>query len=244
MQSLFQAIGALVAVILVSGAVSLGIFKLEGDTLPDNPPVEVPDEQVTVTSPREVVVGELVKLSAEGKLVKWKCFPFNPDCEVYGEKGEKLAISFRKPGQYRIVFAIYNRGNLEIKDIEITVVDKHDPVIIDDDPVTVPQPLTQNVLLWCKEFGIDKEVARSLGENFAAVSKEIKIGQLTSADEVITRTAELNSSLDLSSAEQVLAKIQTYLINASDEGSLDSMESHSTVWMAISEGFRVYATRT
>lgn len=243
MQSLFQAIGALVAVILVSGAVSLGIFKLEGNTLPDNPPVEVPDEQVTVASPREVVVGELVKLIADGKLVKWKCFPFNPDCEVYGESGEKFAISFRKPGQYRIVFAIYNRGNLEIKDIEITVVDKQPTVVIDDDPV-VPQPLTQNVLLWCQEFGIDKGICKSLSENFAAVAKEIKIGQLTTADEVITRTAELNSSLDLSTAEGVLAKIQTYLINASDEGSLDSMESHATVWMAISEGFQVYASRT
>jgi len=245
MQSLLQSVGALVAVAIVSAVTALGIFKLEGDALPE-PPVPVPDETVDVTAPREVVVGEMVRLVAEGKLVKWRCFPMNPDCEVYGEKGEKYVISFREPGQYLIVFAVYNRGVLEIKHVDLVVKAKEPDVVIppdDDDPVIAPQPLTQNVLLWCEESGAKKDVCLALSKNFATVAREIRDGQLTTPDEVISRTAELNSSLDLASTEAVLAKIQAYLINAADTGSLDSMNSHALVWAAISEGFSVYAER-
>lgn len=245
MKSLLQAVGALVAVAIVSAVTALGIFKLEGDVLPE-PPVPVTDEVVEVDAPREVVVGEMVRLVAEGKLVKWRCFPSNPDCEVYGEKGEKYAISFREPGQFLIIFAVYYRGNLEIKHVDI-VVKAPDVVIPDppdpDDPVIVPQPLTQNVLVWCNETNTDKVVCALLSKHFGLVAQEIKRGELTTPDEVISRTAELNSSLDLASAEAVLAKIQAYLINASDTGSLNSMSSHALVWAAISEGFKVYAER-
>lgn len=245
MKSLLQVVGALVAVAIVSAVTALGIFKLEGDALP-GPPVPVPDEVVEVDAPREVVVGEMVRLVAEGKLVKWQCFPCNPDCEVYGEKGEKCAISFRKTGQYLLVFAVYNRGDLEIRHVdivvkapEIVVPDPPDP----DDPVVAPQPLTQNVVVWCNETSADKVVCALLGKHFALVTQEIKRGELTTPDEVISRTAELNSSLDLASAEAVLAKIQAYLINASDTGSLNSMNNHALVWAAISEGFKAYAER-
>ena len=112
-----------------------------------------------------------------------------------------------------------------------------------DDPVIAPQPLTQNVLIWCDESGAKKDVCLALSKNFSIVYQEITSGQLTTPDEVISRTAELNSSLDLASAEAVLAKIQAYLINAADTGSLNSMNSHALVWAAISEGFKTYAER-
>jgi len=245
MKDLLQAIGALIAVAVVSAAISLAVFKIEGGGFSDSP-IPVPEDTVVVDGPREVVVGEMVRLTAEGKLVKWQCFPMNPDCQVFGEKGEQFAISFRKPGEYLIVFAVYNRGELEIRHFDIVVTGKKpDPDEPEDpeDPIVTSQPLTQDVLLWCTDAEVDKELAVSLSKNFSKVYQEIEAGELTSPDEVITRTAELNSSLDLSSAEEVLGKIQAYLINASDIGSLGSMDSHALVWAAISEGFGKYADR-
>ena len=46
--------------------------RLEADVLP-------------ISAPRVIEVGEMLKLSAEGELVKWRCFPQTDDCEVYGD---------------------------------------------------------------------------------------------------------------------------------------------------------------
>ena len=180
-------------------------------------------------------VGELCRFLADGEIVRWKCLPATPDGESYGEHNENYVVSFRKPGVYTVIAAIYSEGELTIhtQPVEVggfTPVDPTDPTVqVDVDP-----ELVGKVVGWVKKYKVSKETCTALASNFSQVASEIGKGELTTTGAIISRTAELNQNLTLD--ENLMAELQVYLTSQSDLGNLKTPEQHMVVWNSIAKG--------
>ena len=204
-------------------------------------------------------VGELVHLSAKGKDVEWTVLPPVADTQVFGENGQNMVVSFRKPGTYTVVAAILDDHGVHINTLEIKVdVDAPigpDPGDSDDnsgpdgpvvpkptpDVVVIENPLAKKVANLAKDGNMTPEIAAQLGLIFNRVAEEIDTGKLVTAQGVITRTAGLSRELSLRDYADTMDSIQRILSAKAENGELDSMEQHATVWKSISEGFIIYS---
>ena len=183
-------------------------------------------------------VGELVRFLADGELVRWECLPNTGDSESYGEHNENYVVSFRQPGQYTVIAAIYGNGDLAIHSQTVTVggtvaVDPIKPL----PPVGKVDPeLVSKVEGWVGKYQVEKQAAAALSQSFSQVSAGIKEGTLTTPGQIITRTAELNSDIPLN--EGLMAELQAYLTSRSDAGTLLTAEQHLVVWNSIALGLK------
>lgn len=183
-------------------------------------------------------VGELCRFLAEGEIVRWECLPATSDSESYGAHNENYVVSFRKPGTYTIVAAIYNQGELTIHTQPVTVdgvipidpVDPTDPTT----PATTDAELVGKVVEWVKKYKVEREVCIALASNFSLVATEIAAGDLTTTGAIISRTAEMNQDLTLN--EHLMAELQAYLTSQSDLGNLKTPEQHLVAWNSIAKG--------
>jgi hypothetical protein len=183
-------------------------------------------------------VGELVRFLAEGEIVRWECLPKTSDSESYGEHNENYVVSFRKPGTYTVIAAIYVEGELTIHTQDVTVEGPPEPP---PPPVVVPDPeieakVVDKVKSWVAKYQVEKELCLALAANFDAVAREIKAKDLITPGQIINRTAELNSDLTLN--EGLMAELQAYLTSQADVGNLVTAEEHLVVWNSISKGLK------
>jgi hypothetical protein len=183
-------------------------------------------------------VGELVRFLAEGDLVRWECLPKTSDSESYGEHNENYVVSFRKPGVYTVVAAIYAGGELTIHTQAVTVEGPPPPPppTPTPTPVKVDVDLEQKVLGWAKKYQVDRDTCISLSSNFSTVAKRIESGELITPGQIITATANLNSDLKLN--EGLMAELQAYLTSQADMGNLRTTEQHLVVWNSIAKGLK------
>lgn len=183
-------------------------------------------------------VGELCRFLAEGEIVRWQCLPATSDSESYGEHGENYVVSFRKPGVYTVVAAIYDKGELTIHTQPVTVdgiipigpVDPTNPT----DPVSLDTELVGKVVGWVKKYKVEREVCIKLASNFSQVASEIAKGDLQTTASIISRTAEMNQDLTLN--ENLMAELQAYLTSQADLGNLKTPEQHLVAWNSIAKG--------
>ena len=183
-------------------------------------------------------VGELVRFLAEGELVRWECLPQTSDSESYGPNNENYVVSFRKPGVYNIIAAIYVEGELSIHTQPVTVegttvvVNPIDPVT----PVRIDQELARKVTSWCQKYSVDSETCALLASNFSQVAALTEKGDLITPGQIISKTAEMNADLTLD--ENLMAELQAYLTSQSDLGNLKTPEQHVVAWNSIAKGLR------
>jgi len=176
-------------------------------------------------------VGELVRFLAEGELVKWECLPHTSDSESYGDHNENFVVSFRKPGTYTVVAAIYNEGKLDIHTQEVKV----GGIVVDPiKPIGIDAELVSKVAEWVQKYKVDPVICQQLSANFTKVAVEIQEKKVSSPGQIITRTAELNSDLKLN--EGLMAELQAYLTSQADAGNLMTAEQHLVVWNSIAAG--------
>lgn len=178
-------------------------------------------------------VGELCRFLSEGEIVRWDCLPKTKDSESYGSHNENYVVSFRKPGTYTIIAAVYIEGDLEIHTQEV-VVGGSTQII---DPLPPPGPvneLSQRVAGWVQRYQVDRDSCLSLARNFSQVASMIQSGQLTTVEEIIIETANLNRSVNPD--ENLMAEIQAYLTSQSDAGLLSTPDQHMLVWQSIATG--------
>lgn len=212
-----------------------------------NPMSQESPEPVFVGYAAEVVgqeaaeVGELVRFLAEGELVKWQCLPETLDSDSYGDHNENYVVSFRTPGVYTVVTAIYVQGELTIHTQAVSVegpptpVEPEDPIV----PVTsviVDVELVNRVKSWVIKYQVEQSLCLTLSRNFLSVADNISSGNLVTPGQIITRTAELNSDLKLN--EGLMAELQAYLTSQSDMGTLTTTEQHLVVWNSIAKGLK------
>lgn len=185
-------------------------------------------------------VGELVRFLAEGDIVRWECLPHTSDSESYGPNNENYVVSFRKPGVYTIIAAIYVEGELSIHTQPVTVEGGAVVVVNPIDPVTpsvkIDLELAGKVTGWCQKYGVDPEVCTLLASNFSQVASGIDRGELTTPGQIISKTAEMNSDLTLD--ENLMAELQAYLTSQSDLGNLKTPDQHLVAWNSIAKGLR------
>lgn len=184
-------------------------------------------------------VGELVRFLAEGELVRWECLPKTSDSDSYGTNNENYVVSFRSPGIYTVIAAIYVQNELSIHSQAVTV--EGAPVIVPDPIVPVPSPtvdvgLVNRVKTWVVKYQVPRDQSLSLARNFEAVQALISDGSLTTPGQIITKTAELNSDLKLN--EGLMAELQAYLTSQSDVGNLTTAKDHILVWSSIAKGLK------
>jgi len=184
-------------------------------------------------------VGELVRFLAEGDIVRWECLPQTTDSESYGESNENYVVSFRKPGVYNIIAAIYVDGDLSIHTQPVTV--EGPPIVVPpDDPVVpvvkIDLELAGKVMGWCQKYRIDEETCTLLASNFSQVAQLVEKGDLVTPGQIISKTAEMNADLTLD--ENLMAELQAYLTSQSDLGNLKTPEQHVVAWNSIAKGLR------
>jgi len=187
-------------------------------------------------------VGELVRFLAEGDIVRWECLPQTTDSESYGDANENYVVSFRKPGVYSIIAAIYVDGDLSIHTQPVTV--EGPPVIIP--PVVPVEPevvlpkidvaLAGKVEGWCRKYKVDSETCVLLASNFSQVAELAEKGDLVTPGQIISKTAEMNADLTLD--ENLMAELQAYLTSQSDLGNLKTAAQHVISWNSIAKGLR------
>ena len=174
-------------------------------------------------------------------MVRWECLPHTDDSEAYGECNENYVVSFRKPGVYTVIAAIYTDGELEIitstvnvegPAVPVVVVDPVDPVVV----VEVNRELVMRVSGWAKKYQVETDICLALAENFESVSKKIDSGELLTPGDIIRATANLNADLKLS--EGLMSELQAYLTSQSDAGNLRTPAQHLIVWRSIAKGLR------
>ena len=183
-------------------------------------------------------VGELCRFLAEGEIVRWECLPHTSDSESYGAHNENYVVSFRTPGVYTVIAAIYKDGELTIHTQPVTVdgvtpVDPIDPTN-PTDPVKVDGELVGKVVGWVKKYNVEPKVCIALASNFSQVASEIAAGKLTTTGAIISRTAEMNQDLTLN--ENLMGELQAYLTSQADLGNLKSPEQHLVAWNSIAKG--------
>lgn len=180
-------------------------------------------------------VGELCRFLAEGEIVRWECLPPTADSESYGAQNENYVVSFRAPGVYTVIAAVYKDSELTIHTQPVSVAGGG--VVVDP---TVPvateinQELSAKVVGWVTKYSVPKDTCIKLASNFNQVARMIQSGQLKTADEIISKTAELNATLTLD--ENLMAELQAYLTAQSDVGNLKTPEQHAVAWNSIAKG--------
>ncbi len=182
-------------------------------------------------------VGELVRFLAEGEIVRWTCLPTTADCESYGEFNENFVISFRQPGIYTIVAAIYTQEDLDIVSQEVVVGTPPLPIAVDPIvPLEIDELLVNRVEGWVLKYEVEREVRIEMSSVFTTVAESIKNGDLTTPDQIIRRTASLNSNLRVD--PNLIAELQAYLMSQSDSGALQTIDQHIIVWSSIARGLK------
>lgn len=180
-------------------------------------------------------VGELCRFLAEGEIVRWECLPHSGDSESYGDHNENFVISFRNPGNYTIVAAIYQEGELTIHTQPVTV-----EGVIHVDPTVPPTPsdldteLITKVKGWVEKYQVQSDICTSLASNFNQVAALIKNGDLVTPGQIIAKTASVNQDLKLD--ENLMAELQAYLTSQADLGNLKTPEQHLVAWNSIAKG--------
>lgn len=186
----------------------------------------------------QAVVGELCRFLAEGDIVRWECLPPTSDSESYGEHNENYVVSFRTPGVYTVLAAIYQEGDLSLHAQPVTVegitpVDPIDPTE-SVNPLEVDHSLVGKVVGWAEKYDVEREVGISLASNFRQVAEEIAAGDLVTTSQIISRTAVMNQDLTLN--ENLMAELQAYLTSQADAGNLKTPEQHLIAWNSIAKG--------
>jgi len=203
-----------------------------------------------IIGPDAVEIGELARMETAGEKVKWDCIPQIADGQTYGENGTKYVASFRKPGVYTVIAAVYLQEEVHILQLEITVEGPPEPVVVvpptppgpepDPFPINIVDPvLVEQVATWCK--GTSKRKVKEVAQVFVTVSSEIASGRLSTTGEIINRTAILNKEINLVGMNNLMTRIQTYLTMQADSGSLVTLQDHLTVWKSIAQGLNQYA---
>lgn len=209
-------------------------------------------ESTEIIGAQTAVVGEMLRLSIDGDEVEWKSLPENKNIQVFGDRNENLVVSFEQPGSYNVIAAATKDGKLKVSVLTI-VVSASGTVVAPpvtsnpspQPPITVPSGpvsgLAEQVKGWCTTANVNKATAKTIATNFATVANEISLGTLKERDEIIARTVELNTGLDLTGFESVMGSIQAHLTSASDSGSLVTPQQHHAVWESIAQGLNAYA---
>lgn len=193
---------------------------------------------VAIEGPVECVVGELVELRVTGARPSW--LPPTPDAK---ELGDTLILSFRDEGEYEVIAsAVAGQTTQTVK--HLIVVGEDRSVVVPDEPTPAPVPvptptpeksveLTNNVIKWCNEANVDRDVARELGDNFIYAATNAD-----SIDELLQKVAERNRKVDQRSAAPVLAQIQQHLY---DNLAGEDFDTHQCAFSEIGDGFLRYA---
>lgn len=206
-------------------------------------------EEHGILGPDVGVVGELIRLKADGTSVRWIVLPETTDTQSYGENNENLVVSFRSSGKYSIVASIYNSKNehsLHKLEILISKTTPLDPEVVPDkpdnpEPVQPASEISQAITKWCRETQPNKQIASQLANNFLVVAVEIKDGKLNDSFDIVARTAELNSRLKLEGFDVVMAGIQSILTQLEESGELATPDRHEKLWRMFALGLLEYA---
>ena len=233
-------------VIVILGAIAGGeaLQKPYGEDIVEPQLLQVVGE-VEITGPVEVVVGELARLEVQGDKVKWDTIPKILDGQSYGENNRNYVASFRVPGIYTVIAAVYVNEEVEVLSFPIDVrgppVPEPEPVVVIPVDNRFDEDLLNSVLSWCNSSKANKDRVMSVATVFGVVAIEIQEGDLTTSGEIINRTAFLNKDVDTTGLGVLMGNIQTELTKRSDRGELETVEQHLLVWKSIAEGLERYA---
>lgn len=235
----------LVAFAMLCFAIPLGVAIYE--------PRQQFTEQHMILGPDVGLVGELIRVKASGDSVRWLVLPETTDTQTFGENNENMVVSFRRNGTYSIIASVHNEdGTHTIHKLEIIIsngLPMPEPDLAppqNPEPTPAPEPLAPEseiakaVLKWCNETQPNKDIAAQLANNFLVVAAQIKQGELTDPYEIVARTAELNSKLQLKGFDVVMAGIQSILTQLEESGELSDAERHEHLWRMFASGLLGY----
>jgi len=205
--------------------------------------------EVVIDGPTEAKVGQLVRFDlskSSGTMFKWKVIPSTTNFESY-EGGRKAVFSADAPGEYTFVVACSLNGTVDVKTHTLKVGTGPAPP-----PVPTPTPgpnsvLASKILSWADAVNSvsKKQEAAKLGASFNSVADQIVPGQLTTPEEIITKTAESNrAALGTSLAAWVpcLTSLQAEMKSRADAGTLVTAEQHKAMWKEIASALRTYSS--
>lgn len=223
--------------------IAVGAFALPQKHIYSDSDSVVVKPTINDTVPMCVEVGEMARLEVTGDRVAWECVPSIPDGQAFADNNQKFVCSFRQPGLYVVVAAVYVDDQVSIRKFPIRV-GMLEPVPAPSpapEPTVAPDPMLVSVVLqWCKDTNADKTQCGLVSGVLSQVASEIKDGKLTNADAIILRTAELNSELNLTKINKLMRKIQEYISREADAGRLVDPTDYAVTWKSLAEGLKQY----
>ncbi len=242
-KSVIEVVCAGVLVVLAAIAGGESLQKPYIDSVVEQPKMVQFLGTPVIEGPGQVEVGELARLSVEGERVDWDCVPKIVDGQEYGENNQNYVASFRTPGIYTVIAAVYANDTVEVLSFPIQVEGGEVVVVVPDEiDDRYDETLVENVLSWCNTSGPNKDRVMSVATVFGVVAIQIQDGELRNSAEIIARTATLNEKVNTNGLEPLLISIQTELISRSDLGLLETPAQHVRVWKSIAEGLERYAS--
>lgn len=190
-------------------------------------------DPIEIQGPTQVMIGELVQLTYDGRDVTW----IAPTDDFQIVDNGHAVVSFRAPGEYEITAGGKVGSGVGLDTHTIFVEGKlPEPTPVPDQSVVEPTPepdqpaatLTNLVYQWCQEVDADKQVAMKVADNFITAASTT-----STVDGLLRKTAELNRSIEQGELADVLVKAQRYMIK-NLTGS--DFVSHQCAWDEIAQG--------
>lgn len=231
------------------------------DTLVDNQPQPVTPDPLNPNSKAEVLIdapitakcGQLVRFDlskSSGSMFAWKVIPTSTNFEVY-ESGRKAVFSAEASGDYTFIVAAALNGTVDVKTHTVKVGTVTPPPTPPQPPppppVTPTSTVAAKITAWADAVTTPTKKAESLklATSFDTVSAMIVAKSLTTPEDIIAKTAELNRSAmgtSLPAWVPFLTNLQTEMKTRAEAGTLTTVEQHSQLWREIANALKSYGS--
>jgi hypothetical protein len=201
---------------------------------------------VILSAPDQAHVGDLIEIDASGshgESYKWQVSGVRDGNFKIVDGGSRLLVAADKVGDITITVATAIAGTVDLKTRVIKIVERVDKAV--DTVVDVIKPDNPKSLFQNAIEAVDvpnkAELVIALQDSFITVARMIEVEAITTPNEVIKLTKDLNHKALGEHAEAfkpVIAELERHVASLAKQGKLKTMEQHAKVWREIASYIR------
>lgn len=195
----------------------------------------------TAGQPGDILVIDATA-STDAEFFAWSVTPQLPDkVTILPLEGGRRCLVVSVPGTWHVFFAAGNAEGIDLVKWTVTV-EGSTP-----DPGPKPQPLPDGryqLARWAVNAAqsiSDRSKADALAETFAAIAEQVERGEITSIDELQTKSTNANRAAVGTDRDLWLpwfTRLQAELKRLNGAGQMTTLADHVVAWREIATGLR------